>query len=247
MARRRQDEEGSKTKDPLNSPFRVLKKLVRPILPSAEPRPAKAAPARNAPAAAPASDDELFRRAVAGAIPIPPRERSRVSPPPSSPSPALAGREDAEALAELSDLISGEGEFHVNDSDEYVEGMVAGLDARMLHKLRDGEFSYQSHIDLHGMIAEEAKTAVRQFLLRALRTGHRCVLLVHGRGLNSPNHRSVLKDGIKRWLTRGELARIVLAFSTARPCDGGAGATYVLLRRGRRQKKPFRTFEGTRS
>jgi DNA-nicking Smr family endonuclease len=41
----------------------------------------------------------------------------------------------------------------------------------------------------------------------------------------------VLKQGIQRWLTQGKLAKMVLAFATARPHDGGAGAVYVLLRR----------------
>lgn len=247
MSRKRQDAERSETRNTFNSPFRDLKKLVRPVLPQRRPTAPKTAPLADPPPEIPESDEELFQRAAAGAVPIPQSERHRVSaPPPRSPS-SLAGRDDAEALAELCDLIAGTGEFHVSDTDEYVEGMVAGLDPRMLHKLREGEFSYQAHLDLHGMTADEAKTAVRQFVMRALRAGHRCVLLVHGRGRNSPDQRSVLKDRVKSWLTRGELSRVVLAFSTARSCDGGAGATYVLLRRARRQKTPFRTYEGTKS
>jgi DNA-nicking Smr family endonuclease len=146
----------------------------------------------------------------------------------------------------LSDLVSGSGRFDVSDTDEHLEGAVNGLDSRLVRKLRAGEFAQQAHLDLHGMTAEEAKLAVRQFLLRALRAGHRCVLLIHGRGHNSPDRRSVLKESLKSWLTRGELAQIVLAFSTARACDGGAGATYVLLRRQRRPKRPFTTYEGAK-
>jgi DNA-nicking Smr family endonuclease len=33
------------------------------------------------------------------------------------------------------------------------------------------------------------------------------------------------------WLSRGRIAREVIAFATARPHDGGSGAVYVLLRR----------------
>jgi DNA-nicking Smr family endonuclease len=69
---------------------------------------------------------------------------------------------------------------------------------------------------------------------------------VHVRGRNSKDQRPVLKDGLKTWLTRGELAKAVLAFATARPCDGGAGAMYVLLRRERRRKAPFQTLTGSR-
>ena len=37
------------------------------------------------------------------------------------------------------------------------------------------------------------------------------------------------RSGCKVWLTRGRIGRGVLAFCTARPTDGGAGAVYVLL------------------
>ena len=47
------------------------------------------------------------------------------------------------------------------------------------------------------------------------------------------------------WLARGRSARIVLAFTTARPCDGGAGALYVLLRRDR-TRRAIRVVEGAK-
>src|SRR5438093_280919 len=40
-------------------------------------------------------------------------------------------------------------------------------------------------------------------------------------------------------------ARVVLGFTTARPCDGGAGALYVLLRRDHR-RRPIRVTEGAK-
>ncbi len=147
----------------------------------------------------------------------------------------------------LEGLIAGTTRFDVSETDEHVEGMVVGFDLRTLRKLRAGEFSYQAHVDLHGMTADEAKAAVRQFVVDSVRHGRRCVLVIHGRGLKSRDRRPVLKDGLKHWLTRGELGRVVLAFSTARACDGGNGAMYVLLRRERRAKRPFVTLEGAKS
>ncbi len=228
----------------LNAPFRDLKKLVGER-PSQRPAPEPRRTAPNPPPVEPEDDASLFRRAVDGAVPLPQGTWVRVPLPPV-PAPRPGAREEAEALAMLSDLVSGNGRFDVSDTDEHLEGAVNGLDSRLVRKLRAGEFAQQAHLDLHGMTAEEAKLAVRQFLLRALRAGHRCVLLIHGRGHNSPDRRSVLKESLKGWLTRGELAQIVLAFSTARACDGGAGATYVLLRRQRRPKRPFTTYEGAK-
>lgn len=231
-----------------NAPFRELRKLVGEVPPKAVRKPPQRAPRTPASPSPPEVDDEaLFRAATAGAVPIPPEDRNRIDGPPPLHAPSPTEREHAEALAELSDLVSGNGAFDVSDTEEHVEGIVVGVDPRIVHRLRAGDFSYQAHLDLHGLTADEAKDAVRAFILRALRAGHRCVLLIHGRGLNSRDQRPVLKDGLKTWLTRGELARVVLAFSTARSCDGGAGAMYVLLRRERRNKKPFRTLTGAKS
>ena len=72
---------------------------------------------------------------------------------------------------------------------------------------------------------------IRDFLLKNYQLGLRCVLVVHGRGLNSENHIPVLKERLPIWLTKGPVKKIVMAFSTAMPYDGGTGAIYVLLRK----------------
>jgi DNA-nicking Smr family endonuclease len=253
MARR--DEPEGDSPEPFNSPFRDLAKRVGPLPSAAPPRARAHAPVRATSPPAKAtrnqatdeSDDQLFEAAVRGVVPIPADERgSVVSRPRSAGVPAVV-RDEAAALAELADLVAGIAAFDISDTDEHVEGMVVGLDPRLLRRLRAGEFAYQSHLDLHGMTADEAKRAVQEFVLRSMVAGHRCVLVVHGRGRNSPDQRPVLKDRMKQWLTHGELGRRVLAFSTARPYDGGSGAMYVLLRRERRGKKPFRTLDGAKS
>ena len=83
------------------------------------------------------------------------------------------------------------------------------------------------------MTRDVARQTVENFMLRARRENLRCVLIVHGRGLNSKDKIPVLKLLLHNWLERGRIARSVLAFCTARPHDGGAGAVYVLLRRSR--------------
>jgi DNA-nicking Smr family endonuclease len=57
------------------------------------------------------------------------------------------------------------------------------------------------------------------------------VLVVHGRGLHSKDQVPVLKEALKRWMQTARFARHVLAFTSARPPDGGTGAVYVLLRK----------------
>jgi DNA-nicking Smr family endonuclease len=50
---------------------------------------------------------------------------------------------------------------------------------------------------------------------------------------------------LKSWLAHGRTAKVVLAFTTARAHDGGAGALYVLLRRDR-SARPIRVIEGAK-
>jgi DNA-nicking Smr family endonuclease len=168
-----------------------------------------------------------------------------------APPPALGLRrarvgEEAEALAALSDFVAGVGEFDVSDSTEYVEGAVVGLDTRILRRLRRGEFAYQAYVDLHGMSAAAARVEVERFVSDAFVAGHRAVLIVHGRGRNSKDNVPVLKQHLKSWLARGRIGRVVLAFTSARPADGGTGALYVLLRRRRTAKEPIAVLEGAK-
>lgn len=177
-----------------------------------------------------------------------PQARQRVAPPPPAATPRAVTDDDAEALAELSDLVAGAGSFDLANSVEFVEGAVSGIDRRLVRRLRAGDFAYQAHLDLHGMTAEEARVAVDQFLTRAHRQGQRCVLIIHGRGRNSKDQVPVLKTRLAQWLARGSWARLVLAFTSARPCDGGAGALYVLLRRQRHSgaRPPVRVTHGAK-
>jgi DNA-nicking Smr family endonuclease len=78
------------------------------------------------------------------------------------------------------------------------------------------------------MTAPEATKSVRQFLDNSRHAHYRCVSIVHGRGLNSPDGVSVLKGVVREELMR---AVSVLAFASAPRSEGGAGAVCVLLRR----------------
>jgi DNA-nicking Smr family endonuclease len=247
------------------SPFKDLKKLIDQR--AAEPRPAPIPPPKRVPrttasvppisngipltdaarltvAAQPQVDDEaLFRQAFEGVRPLGVPRAERLAVAPQAKREIIS--EDAEVLAELSDLVSGQGTFELTETEEYVEGARLGLDPRLLSQLRRGEFSVQAHIDLHGMIQPAAKEAVTNFIVDAVRKGHRTVLVVHGRGLRSPGGLPVLKHAAAQWLSHGIAGGYVLAFATARPNDGGAGAVYVLLRRDRRRAK-FDVLQGAK-
>lgn len=178
----------------------------------------------------PADEGTLFRREMDDVRPlhgrdnyVPPSRESRGPRPPES--------DEAEVMALLADLVEGRTSFDLSATDEHIEGIAQGLDRRLIKRLRQGHFAVQGHLDLHGKTRQEARPLVEQFLLESRRMRRRCVLLVHGRGLNSKDQIPVLKESLKVWLARGRIARMVLAFCSARPSDGGAGAVYVLLRK----------------
>jgi DNA-nicking Smr family endonuclease len=138
-------------------------------------------------------------------------------------------KEDADTLEKLTDLVRYGRGFNVADTPEYIEGTGYNIHPFVAKRLHRGEYSIQAFIDLHGLFAEDAKEVFERFLKWAVTTGKTGVLIVHGRGLSSPSE-PVLKKKVIEWLTRGPWRKWVAAYSSARICDGGAGATYVLLR-----------------
>ena len=218
---------------PLNSPFLAARKELWGLMEKAkvqqQPPPPPPPPKMVTSDEEQLSDAELFRREMQGTSRLANQGRERAVEQERAARQRLS--EDAEAYAQLSDLLSGTGSFDISDTDEYVEGIAHGLDRRLLSRLRRGDFAIQAHVDLHGLSREEARLRVETFMHESKLNGRRCVLIVHGRGLNSKDQIPVLKDAVRLWLQRGRLARSVLCFATARPTDGGAGAVYVLLRR----------------
>ena len=178
----------------------------------------------------PDEDDALFAAAVAGVVPL---EQTRLAPTPVYRDPVPLSEREREVIRELDALVNGESPFDLRNSDEFLSGCVPGLDPRVLRRLRKGEFTPQADLYLHGCDAATARGLVEEFVVAAHARGLRCLRIVHGRGRRSPNGEPVLRPSLPRWLARGPARWIVLAYTSAPPTDGGTGATYVLLRRGR--------------
>ena len=224
----------AKKPKPFNNPFAAAKKELKKKVREQSKAAFEAKVREPEPDPTPVDTDEaLFMRAMRGAKPVGSDPRGLIDPPlpPPDASHVRIHDEEAETLAELASLVDGTGRFDISDSDEFIEGCVEGLDRRILRRLRRGDYSVQAHLDLHGLTRDPARVAVETFIAESRRATRRCVLIVHGRGLNSKDNIPVLKSLLKSWFERGRLARNILAFCSARPHDGGAGAVYVLLRR----------------
>ncbi|MBN2255701.1 MAG: Smr/MutS family protein [Deltaproteobacteria bacterium] len=176
----------------------------------------------------PKGDKDIFLEAMEGTRPIQRKEVTdgRIDYIKNHEPPKT---NDEDVLRHLRNLIKrGEG-FIISDTPEYVEGTGYGVHWNVAQRLHNGEFSIQSHIDLHGLTAEEAHTTFEGFLKESVMAGKRAVMVIHGRGRSSPSE-PIIKNKVVEWLTGGPWRKWVMAFSSARTCDGGAGATYILLR-----------------
>ena len=109
------------------------------------------------------------------------------------------------------------------EAGESGHGAERGREARRLAALRP-----QAVLDLHGMTAEEAESAIADFVRGASHRGLEKVLVIHGKGLHSSGT-PVLKKVARRALEAQPLAG---RFGEADKADGGSGALWVLIRSG---------------
>lgn len=115
-----------------------------------------------------------------------------------------------------------------------------GTDRRTQVRLRRGQLEIDARIDLHGRTQPQARASLENFLASSAARGHRCVLVITGKG--SPRggdetgfmpdrERGVLREQVPRWLSRAPLAHHVVTWQPAARQHGGDGALYILVRR----------------
>jgi DNA-nicking Smr family endonuclease len=173
------------------------------------------------------ADEDLFGHAMQdvkalgwSAVPLHPRPPLEIQP----------QNDEEEALRALENFLK-HGDVEVEHTPEYIEAAVQPRGRLYLDDLRSGRFSIQAWLDLHGLNQQEARFALDEFILGSVRANLACVRVIHGRGRHSHKKQPILKDAIQRWLCSRRLARHVVAYTSARLCDGGGGAVYILLRR----------------
>lgn len=174
------------------------------------------------------TEEILFQNAMNGVRPVKGKDRVQKTSK-IEIRESFKKKDDVETLKRLQDLVHYGVGFHVSDTPEYIEGTGYQVHPLIAKRLHQGDFAIQAHLDLHGLIVDEAREIFNQFIKWAVTHGKTGLLVTHGRGLSSPGE-PLLKRKVEEWLTRGSWRKWVLAYSSARKCDGGAGATYVLLR-----------------
>jgi DNA-nicking Smr family endonuclease len=102
-----------------------------------------------------------------------------------------------------------------------------GVQEGVFRKLRLGKYEPRGKLDLHRVTIREARSLVYDFIREAHEKSLRTVIITHGKGQHSPIP-GRMKSYVFHWLEELDL---VLAYHSARPQHGGAGATYVMVRK----------------
>lgn len=166
-----------------------------------------------------ANDAALFRAAVGEVQPLP--KQNRITPKPiRRKAPTHRAIQSVEIQDTLSDFVA-EG-----SPSEFLRNGISRL---TLRKIRNGTWPAQDQLDLHGNHSDAARKLLQEFLHEAILQEFRCVLVIHGKGLNSKGGEGVLRNLTRHWLSQYPH---VLAYCEAPPAQGGSGAVLVLLKVG---------------
>jgi DNA-nicking Smr family endonuclease len=128
---------------------------------------------------------------------------------------------------DMADPLSDEWETKHVKGEEFIFYSQSGLQYKTQKQLRQGRIPVDDHLDLHGMTIREAREELLQFINFAQQRHCHCIRLVHGKGYRAENRLPILKNKINNWLRQHP---DVIAFSSAQPRDGGAGAVYILIK-----------------
>ncbi|MFT6006339.1 MAG: DNA-nicking Smr family endonuclease [Pseudoalteromonas tetraodonis] len=126
----------------------------------------------------------------------------------------------------LDELLEESDETASFESGDELKFLRTGFPPWLLKKLRRGDYAIQDELDLHGLVAGEAKQETHGFINECARDNVRAVRIVHGKGRNSAGRMPILKNMLIGWLSKNQY---VIAVVSTPANDGGTGAVYVLL------------------
>lgn len=191
------------------------------------------------------SDDDrrLWRQVTDTVLPIhatdaPAGEDLDAPQPELVPLPRVSRSPRAAAVSDASPEVSGGGDPNAERRSSQrllplLPGDLHDMDRRTAQRFRGGRLPIAARLDLHGLPAATAQGAFERFIATHHAKGHRCVLVITGKGQRSGIDGGVLKRELPHWLNLPHIRRLVLATTPAQPKDGGSGAMYILLKRDR--------------
>lgn len=171
------------------------------------------------------SDVKPLNKQAASTKPVSRNKLAVVTPKTDSDRKNVIEKVEQEAFAAAISQLK----LDVTFSDQYPENdEVKSLGANRLRQIKKGIITVNRQLDLHGLTREEALNELPRFLRNASAYGEKAVLVITGKGLNSPGE-PVLQQAVAGWL-RDAGKKLVLEFAPAPRDMGGHGAFVVFLR-----------------
>lgn len=169
-----------------------------------------------------------FADAMSGQEDVERLDREKIA---KQPPPAGSQRSTSVAATESASRTASQSAASKSSGPNWNAGttLVAASRAEM-KRLRAGKVRPQQTIDLHGFTLDRAYQHLCNEIARATTAGYRCVLVIHGKGQHSTAGALTIKEALAEWLGEPPLVQRIRGRTLAQPKDGGAGASYLLLR-----------------
>jgi DNA-nicking Smr family endonuclease len=172
------------------------------------------------------SDEALFLEAVAGVQRLGPAtakpERDKVQ------QAAVVQRNEEDERVFLQAVESLKMDVRFRDELPEEETLPRPVAVNRLRQLRRGGIRVDLELDLHGLTRDEALENLARFVQGAYNRGQKGVLVITGKGNNSPGE-PVLRSAVAGWLR--EAGKSMIAEFVAAPREmGGSGAFVIFLK-----------------
>lgn len=207
--------------DFVNAPFSSLKGL--PLRTSTQK---EQAPKQTAPPASEEDASGLFLRAVGDVnkMGAGPREKAR---PAAFVPPRQEQENDSELFLQAMNKMGPVLRPAPGEAETAAAGRVSP--SGRMKQLKRGTIRISEELDLHGCFKDQALAQLQQFIAAAYARGSQAVLVITGKGINSPEG-PVLPGAVATWL-RETGKGMVAEFAPAPSDRGGSGAFVVFLRK----------------
>ena len=206
-----------------NTPFKALKG-VTPKAPSPPTTAPKASSREDH-----EGDDELFLRSVSGTMRIDTEGGQEPGPP--SPGTMRQQPGDEENNREL--FLQAMGALNTTtfraEAPEPEDAGPSRSPSSRMRQLKRGTIHIGEELDLHGFLKDEALKRLEHFITSAYARGLHAVLVITGKGINSPEG-PVLPGAAAAWLREQGKGRVA-EFLPAPRDKGGSGAIVAFLRK----------------
>lgn len=208
-----------------HNPFKSLKGV------ATKPGPAqqKPEPVREKKVLSAEDEAALFMRAMEGARRIENEEAPIVAPrkPAAKKKAEVIAPEDNQLFLQAMQKMGAT--FQEVEHETEDEELERRSSSSRMRQLKRGTLRITQELDLHGFLKEGALKRLEHFIAAAYSLGHQAVLVITGKGINSPEG-PVLQGAVASWLqSKGK--GMVAEFSPAPRDKGGSGAFVVFLKK----------------